>query len=53
MTPEEKIAALVEHVKAEFPDGCKGMWCADCPVHDHEHGTVEHAVCNLLWEINN
>jgi len=52
-TPEEKIAALVEHIKKEFPNGCKGMWCMDCPVNDHEHGTAEHAVCNLLWEINN
>ena len=32
MTPEEKIAALVEHIKKEFPKGCKGVNCDDCPL---------------------
>jgi len=48
MTPEEKIAALVEHIKKEFPDGCSGVLCSDCPVNKKEYDTVEYSVCELL-----
>ena len=52
MTPEEKIAALVEHIKKEFPKGCRGIQdCADCPLNNSLNATMESDVCDLLAEL--
>ena len=49
MTPEEKIAALVEHIKKEFPNGCGDvMNCETCPVNQAKYGTIEEIVCDML-----
>jgi hypothetical protein len=54
MTPEEKIAALVEHIKKEFPKGCRDVQdCADCPLDGSEYGTYEEAICEMLSIIEN
>jgi len=49
MTPEEKIAALVEHIKKEFPQGCRDVInCETCPVNHAKHETIEEIVCDML-----
>ena len=53
MTPEEKIAALVEHVKAKFPNGCRDIPCdSNCPLHRAQGRTMEHAICEMLDKIS-
>ena len=48
MTPEEKIAALVEHIKKEFPKGCIGVECKECPLHKVDFVTTEYDICEML-----
>lgn len=49
MTPEEKIKALVEHIKKVFPNGCRDVVCNNCQLRNAEHGTIEHDVCDVLY----
>ena len=50
MTPEEKIAALVEHIKVEFPHGCGDVKCRDCPLNKYrdEEPSTENNICEML-----
>jgi len=48
MTQAEKIAALVEHIKKEFPKGCKDVECDNCPLHGVDFSTTEYDLCELL-----
>lgn len=48
MTPEEKIAALVEQIKTEFPNGCRGIDCDKCILRLATARSTENAVCELL-----
>ena len=49
MTPEEKITALVEHIKKEFPEGCKGVECDNCPLFESKIGEpMECDICEML-----
>ena len=49
MTPEEKIVALVEHIKKEFPKGCQDIQdCETCPINIAGHDTLEEYVCDML-----
>ena len=48
MTPEEKIAALVEHIKKEFPKGCMGVECETCPLNVGDDTSFEHDICMIL-----
>ena len=48
MTLEEKIAALVEHIKKEFPKGCTGVECKECPLHKVDFVTTEYDICEML-----
>ena len=50
MTPGEKIAALVEQIKVEFPEGCRDVLCNNCPLRNAEHNTIEHDICDVLYE---
>jgi len=47
-TPEEKITALVEHIKKEFPNGCDDVECSDCPLNFAEYYSTKRAVCEML-----
>ena len=52
MTPEEKIAELVEHIKKEFPKGCREVKnCDTCPVNQAKYGTAEESVCDMLAQL--
>jgi len=44
---KEKIYELVEHIKDTFPNGCVGVSCEECSLHNID-GAVEVAVCELL-----
>ena len=51
MTQAEKIAALVEHIKKEFPKGCGNVQCIDCPLNEYridKQPTTESNICDLL-----
>lgn len=48
MTPKEKIITLVEHIKKEFPEGCKEMDCDNCELRNSIYGTTEQAICIML-----
>lgn len=50
-TFEEKMAALVEYIKKEFPDGCSVVDCDDCEFSRAGTDTVEFGVCELLSSI--
>jgi hypothetical protein len=51
MTPEEKIAALIEHIKKEFPSGCIGVTCKNCVLYNAKPRTTESAVCEVLYRL--
>ena len=45
---KEKIKALLDQIKRNFPNGCKDVYCDDCPLNDADHATVEMRLCDLL-----
>ena len=49
MTPEEKIAELVAHIKKEFPDGCGNVKCRNCPLNKYrdEGPSTESNICEM------
>lgn len=49
MTPEEKITALVEHIKKEFPKGCRDVICNHCVLRNAKYNTIEHDICDVLY----
>lgn len=53
MTPEEKVAALVEYIEKNFPRGCRDVLdCKECPLNSSESCTIEDSICSLLSDID-
>jgi len=45
----DKIEKLLEQIKKDFPVGCDGILCENCPLDNHsDDGTPESAVCEML-----
>jgi len=52
MTPEEKIAALVEHIKKEYPQGCSGVKCHNCVLYNAAAASIESATCEFMYRLH-
>ena len=48
MTIEQKMVAIVKRIKEEFPNGCNGIDCKDCPLKDSKEGTYDRTICNMF-----
>ena len=42
----DKIFSLITHIETEFPHGCEGVKCEECPLHQ-ELGANQD-LCNAL-----
>ena len=49
-TFEKKIVELHDRVQKEFPAGCDGIICEDCPLNT-KTGIVKQTVCEMMWRI--
>ena len=48
MTPEERITELCDHIKREFPYGCREAHCTGCPLYRAKEGTTDMDICKAL-----
>lgn len=44
----EKIQKLLDQINRDFPDGCTGIDCDDCPLNLSASGDVGTDLCDLL-----
>ena len=49
-TQPKKIEALLERIQKEFPTGCTGLDCKDCPL-DGKIGNLETRLCGILMSM--
>lgn len=44
---KEKIQKLLDQIKRDFPDGCTGLECSDCPLLTTKGGVQSH-LCDAI-----
>ena len=49
-TQAADIESLSDRIQKEFPAGCDGIVCEDCPLND-KNGIVKTTVCDMMWRI--
>ena len=47
-----KIEELITYIKENFPMGCEGISCKDCPLNDKHPGSVDGRLCNFLQYVD-
>ena len=47
---KDKIEKLLEQIKRDFPDGCAGLDCKDCPLGGHIDD-VENGLCRAIQRL--
>lgn len=46
----DKIVCLVETTEKDFPNGCFGVACSNCPLDGAECNTLEWYLCGALHD---
>ena len=55
MTPKEKMMAITNYIKSEFPQGCGNISCLACPLQgpkkDVIEEVIEESICDMMLKI--